>query len=801
MIKSILVTSFRNLIRNRSFSFINLIGLSISMSLSLLIIIMVREQYLFDNFHQDADRIYRVNTNAIRKSGGSEFYASSPVPLGTALEQGHAFADKVVSICNNLDGDLIFEKTVVPIAGFFVNPTFFEVFNFSLEQGNPQEALAQPNGVVVAHGAVRKIFGDADPMGKTLTIGGLGDFVVTGVVAAPAGKSHIEFEILASTARLPVLEKEGRISPLTENWNNYYTGYNYIKLQPGADPEDVNKALKEISATQYANLSLETRDRGYEFYLQPLTEITPGPILSNQLGKGLPELLLMFLVLLAVIVMIMACFNYTNLMIAKSLTRTREIGVRKVNGATRFHVFLQFIGESVVFALLALGFSYIVMQWMKPGVMQLHIADEFAIGLFEDALIYAVFLAFAIMVGLVAGLLPSIYLSSIRPLQVLKGAGEIKVSARLTFRKILIVTQFTFSVIFVTTVIVINRQIQYVLNADYGIDQQNLLNVRLQGNDYDQFANAVSGLAGVNRVGGVSHSLGTWADGSGDYRRSHGDEAFVMRDFGVDAGYIENLKLEFVAGNNFDDHGDGNNGKVILNEQALVSFGFEDARSAIGQIILAEDTVELMVIGVLKDFHFRPLNYQIGPLALRHRPESISIANISYSGNVDQVRNKIESVWAALDPVHPVVMQTMSDEIDRAYSDSGFTDVLTILGYIAFLSVSLACLGMLGMAMFTTRTKIKEIGLRKALGASVSNVVFLLSRSFLVLIGIGIILGTPIAYFLGDAIISNYAYRVTVTPWMLLSGIALLLALGVITISSQTIVAARRSPVKSLRHE
>lgn len=799
MLKSVLLTSLRNLIRNRTFSFINLLGLSISMSLSLLIIVMVKEQFTFDDFHEEPELIYRVNTKAIRKSGDTEAYASSPFALGIKLEQDYSFTDKVVKLCTSLGGDVKYENSSVPYSGFFVDPSFFDVFNFPLEKGNPKEALTKPNGVVIAHDAVAKIFGDVDPMGKIVQLRGFGEFEVTGVVAKPLGKSHFDFEILASSAMLPLLEKENKISPLIENWNNYYSGYTYIKLQPEAKPEDVGKALHEISTKQYANLTLETRDGGYEFYLQPLSEITPGPILSNQLGKGLPRLLLIFLGGLAAIVMIMACFNYTNLMIAKSLTRTREIGVRKINGASRFQVFLQFVGESVVFSLIALGFSYIIMQWMKPGVMQLHIADEFAIGLFEDKLIYLYFLVFALLIGLIAGLLPALYLSAFKPINVLKAAGE-KVSARLTFRKILITSQFTFSVIFIIVVIVVNQQIKYVLNADYGFNQEHLINVRLQGNDYKDFANAVSGLAEVRRVGGVSHSLGTWADGSGDYKRQVGDEAFVMRDFYVNSEYIQNLELVFMAGKNFE-AGSGNTNEVILNEQALASFGFEDARSAIGQSIIAQDSLNLIVIGVVNDFHFRPLNYQIGPLAFRYNPTQFTIANINYVGDYDVVNHKIKSIWAGLDTTHPIEMRTMTDEIDKAYSDSGFTDVITILGYIAFLAVSLACLGMLGMAMYTTQTRVKEIGLRKALGASVSNVVLLLSRSFLILIGVGIAIGTPVAYYLGDLIISNYAYRITITPLMLFSGVLLLVVLGIITISSQTLLAARKNPVDSLRYD
>ncbi len=800
MFKSILLTSIRNFVRNRSFSLINLIGLSISMSLALLIIVLVRQQFTFDNFHTDAHRIYRVNTKAIRKSGGTESYASSPMALGNVLHQDYSFASNVVKMSRSLRGDVQFGNTTVPCEGLFVDPAFFEVFNFPLEKGDPGKVLESPNNIVVAHDAAVKIFGDAEPVGQTITLTGFGEFVVTGVVAPPLGHTHLDFEMLGSTAILPLLEKQEKVSDQTNNWNNYYSGYNYIKLNEGANLKDVNDALSKISREQYANLSLETRDSGYEFYLHPLGEITPGPILSNQMGKGMPEILLIFLGVLGGLVMTMACFNYTNLTIAKSLTRAKEIGVRKINGGSRFQIFIQFIGESVLFAIIALAASYLLMVWMKPALMELHIANEFTMDLAEDGTIYLLFFGFAILIGVIAGLLPAGYLSSFQPLKVLKGAGDLKVRSRLTLRKALIVTQFTLSVIFVVMVSVLNQQIKYVLQADYGINQENLLNVRLQGNDFKNFDTRVSALAGVERVGGVSHSLGTWADGADDYKRNKGDEAFVMRDFYVDADYIKNLKLTFVAGEGFREDRDEEN-HIILNESALVSFGFEDARSAVGQTIIAGDSIELIVIGVLKDFNYRPLNYQIGPLGLRSNHQALSIASISYSGDRAKLESSIASIWKEIDPIHPIEMRSMTEEIDKAYADSGFTDVLAIIGYIAFVAVSLACLGMLGMAMYTTQTRIKEIGLRKTLGASVVSVVFLLSRSFLILIGISIAIGAPISYYLGNLFISNYAYRITITPMLMVSGIALLVLLGIGIISSQTIVAARRNPVDSLRYE
>lgn len=801
MFKSILITSIRNFARNRSFSLINLIGLSISMSLSLLIIVLVRQQFTFDKFHSDSELIYRINTKAIRKSGGSESYASSPLALGSVLQNDYTFIEKTVRMSRSLGGDVQFGYTIVPYDGMFVDPSFFEVFNFDLEKGSTKNALSNPNSIVVAHHAVDKIFGDVDPIGKTVTLVGFGEFVVTGVVATPPGSTHIDFEILGSTLLLPLLEKQEIVSAQTNNWNNYYSGYNYIKLKVGTDLEDVEQTLQKISLDQYANLSLETRDSGYEFYLQPLSGITPGPILSNQLGKGMPEVLLIFLSVLGGVVMIMACFNYTNLTIAKSLTRAKEIGIRKINGGSKFQIFVQFIGESILFALIALLFSYVIMMWLKPAVMQLHIANEFSMNLVEDSTIYILFIIFATVIGAIAGLLPAGYLSSFQPLNVLKGGGNLKFRSRLTFRRALIVTQFTFSVIFVVIVTVLNQQVKYVLNADYGINQENLLNVRLQGNDFEKFDTQVSALAGVDRVGGVSHSLGTWADGSDDYKRFKEDESFVMRDFYVDADYVNNLQLEFVAGKNFSDNKAENENHIILNENALASFGFEDAPGAVGQTVIAGDSTELLVIGVLKDFNYRPLNYQIGPLGLRSRMDSFTLASISYSGNRAKVEEAVKSIWKDMDPVHPIVMNSMTEEIDNAYSDSGFTDVLAIIGYIAFLAVSLACLGMLGMAMFTAQTRIKEIGLRKTLGASVTSVVLLLSKSFLVLIGISVAIGAPISYYLGNMLISNYAYRITITPLLMLYGISLLVLVGIAIISSQTVVAARRNPVKSLRYE
>jgi putative ABC transport system permease protein len=803
MFKSMITTALRNIYRNRTFSLINLTGLAVSMSLGLLIIMIVKEQYTFDNFHQDSDRIFRVNTMALRVSGEREPYASVPMPVGQLIKEDYTFTDEVVRLNRWLNCDAVYGNTNVPVHGLFADPSFLTLFNFPLEKGHPGTALNEPNSLVITHEAAEKIFGITEPLGQTLSLSGYGEFVVTGVLKPFLSKTHFDFEILASTAAIPALEKVGTMSPVTDNWNNYYANYVYFKLKEGRSADEAEKALTEIVQKHYAGLKLETRDKGYEFYLQPLEAITPGPELSNQMGNGMPSLLIVFMSVLVGIVMIMACFNYTNLMIAKSLSRAREIGIRKVVGAHRWQVFFQFVGEAVVFALVALVFSYLLLQFLKPGFVQLNIAREFSAELKEDYSIYLYFLLFSIGVGVLAGLLPAGYLSAFKPVKVLKDTGGLKVYSKLTFRKALIVTQFTFSVIFVLVVLVIYNQINFMITKDYGFSEQNIYNVRLQGMEFEKLANEVKSLPGVVSIGGVSHALGTWADRASDYKRNRDDEPFTMRDFIVDEHYIANIGLKFLAGRNFDATDEGEHERhVILNEQALTQFGFSDPVKAVGQSIYADDSVMLTVIGVVQDFNFRPLNYQIGPLALRYNLSEIGWLSASIvPANRETVMASIESIWKKLDPVHEFDGVMMADQIDQAYESAGFFDVLTIVGYISFLTIVLACMGMLGMAMYSTQTRIKEIGVRKVMGASSKQIVVLLSRSFFVLIGIAVLIGLPAAFFLGEQFLSLYAYKIEITPLLMLTGVVIVMAVGILTIGSQTLRAATANPADSLRYE
>jgi putative ABC transport system permease protein len=379
----------------------------------------------------------------------------------------------------------------------------------------------------------------------------------------------------------------------------------------------------------------------------------------------------------------------------------------------------------------------------------------------------------------------------------------LKVYSRITFRKTLIVIQFTLSIVFIIMVLVIHRQINYMVTTDYGINDKNILNVRLQGMEFEKLANAVRSVSGVVSVGGVSHRLGTWQDRSSDYKRNESDEPFVMRDFVVDNNYVDNVNMEILAGKNFNPEEQSEQEKhIILNEQALQLFGFSDPISAIGQPVYADDSVMLTVIGVVKDFHFRPLSYQIGPVVFRYNTTQLGYLSVRIVPSQKEVIvASLESIWKKLDPVHPLEWMMMEDEIDEAYASAGFFDILKIVGYISFLVISLACLGMLGMAMYSTQTRMKEIGVRKVMGATSGQVTLLLSKSFLILLGVAALIATPLGYLLGGEFLNTYAYKIQITPFLLLTGIATVGLLGMITIGSQTWRAASSNPVKSLRYE
>jgi putative ABC transport system permease protein len=801
MLTNYIKIALRSLSKNRLFSGLNIFGLALSMSVSLFILLLFRDAYRYDQFHPERDRVYRVNTEALRKNGDTERYASTPFPIGVALAQGFSQIEEMTHIARYLNGETKSEGKILPLSGLFADPVFFRVFGFPMREGNPATALAEPFSIVLTESSAARFFPGASALGKTLEITGLGAFKVTGVLDKFPGKTHFEFEALASAASIPALEKSEALPKVLENWNDYYSTYTFLRLRPGASPTQAEEALAAIAKAEYTGRTLETRDAGYRFYLHPLSEITPGPILSGNMGRGLPAFLLWFLAALGAIIMLSACFNYTSLTLARAITRAREIGVRKVMGATRSQVAGQLIGEGVVTALIALVFGWLLMKFIQPAFNSLSFTEFADVSVREDGVTALWFLGFAIFVGVLSGVLPALAMSRISPAAVLRRLEGLRFFRRLGLRKTLLVMQFTASLVFIILVTVVSKQVSHVMNMDYGFRTAQILNVQLQGESAQKIRQVFSAVAGVERISAASINMGTYQDNSVDVKTAPEVEPVEVRDYSVDKNFSENMGLTFVAGENFPENPvPGRESFAVVNEAFLKKFQLGSPTEALGKQILIGDSTVLTLRGVVKDFLFKPAEYALEPLLLRNAPEQWQILNVKISaGDPTATLVALQRAWAQAVPER-VMESEFYDETIRS-NMSNLQDILAIISVFALLGVVIAALGLLGMATYTVETRAKEVGLRKVLGATATDLVLLLSRNFLILLCIAVLAATPLAWLLGIQFLNLFAHRISMGAGVLLPGILLLFGIAAFTIGSQTVRAALANPVKSLRSE
>lgn len=803
MLKNHLKIALRNLAKHKLFSFINIFGLALSLSFCLLVIVILNDQNSFDRFHPRSEDIYRLNTAAHRKDGGTEKYASSPYPLGAVVASESPAVEKIVRLTWGLSGEVTYGQTHVPLQGFFADPSFLEVFGFELAAGDAATALALPNSVILTTKAAEKIFGQDNPMGKTISLAGRGDFIVTGVLKPFSGKTHFDFEALGSTAALPIMEQEKKIDPVLDNWNNYYASYTYVRLQPGSRKENLQTILARVSQKFYSNLELESRDQSYSFEMQPLAQITPGPILSNNLGKGMPEVLLIFLSVLAALGMFAAIFNYTNLTLARALTRAKEVGIRKVTGASRPNLFFQFLGEAVVVALLALVAAEVLLRvFLIPGFQQLQLAHELEIHFTVDAKVYLYFLGFAAFIGMIAGLLPAAVISAFRPTLVLKDISRIRVFSKITLRKALIVVQFALALVLMIVLTTMYQQTRYALRIDYyGFAWQNIINIDLQGKPYQLVASEMARHPEVAGYSAVSHNMGTWEDSSEDIRLTESDEPLGIRNYSVDARFLDNMGLRLVAGANFkEENAAANDRLVIVNERFVERFKLGTPHEAVGRTLILGKSKEVQITGVTKDFLFKPLTYSLEPMFLEHNPEQWRLLNLKIHGNdVAGVVAHCEKAWKAIDPVHPLSFKFYDDVLRETYET--FQDMILMIGFLSVLVFTISLLGLLGIATFTAETKIKEVGIRKVLGACVRDLVILLSRHYMIMLLVAAAIAIPLSILISSKLLQTFAYRIELGPGVILPAVVAMFLAGALAVGWQALRAALSNPVNALRYE
>src|SRR6266542_1040383 len=800
MLKNYIVTALRHFRKNKSFSIINIAGLALSVAVCLLLIMIIKDANGYDKFHHDSGRIYRINTEALRKDGSTEPFATSPYMVGATLASNYSGIEAWTMFNSGLYKDITADNRKFGFNLHFTDASFFNLFGFTFKEGEAT-ALNEPYTIVLTKELSEKLFLDGHAIGKTVIISDAGLFKVTGVLNKFPGKTHFEFEALASFATIPALEKDSIVWKTTSNWKNYYSNYTYIRLKPGVKAAQAEAALAEIEKKNYKNLSLETRDAGYRFTLQPLNAITPGPLLSNNMGKAMSSNRLWFFGLLAFVIIMSAAFNYTNLTIAKAMSRMKEIAMRKVVGSSKKHIFLQIVLESVITSLLALAVAFILLQFLIPQFACLSFISVADISFKTDVTVIMLFIAFAVVLGLLAGIVPATVLSRIKPLMHMQKLQSIKLFRHLGLRKTLLVIQFMISLIFISLVTITYRQMEYGMNINFGAQQTHIFNIPLQGMDYEKARQEFSKIPGVEKISAVSVLMGSYGDWADDIRTGKDEDAVTVREYFTDENYLSNFNLKLVAGKNFPpDHAQKHEQYAIVNEKFVKNFQLGTPMDAVGKTILVGDSTTLTITGVLKDFLFKPADYALEPMLMRYKPDQWSILNLSIaSGNTMQTTAQLEATWEKLDPYHPFQGKFYEENIQDIFAD--MRDAVWIIAFIGMLGVTIACLGLLGITIFTIQSKTKEISIRKVIGASPASLVRLLTKSYLQVMIIAVLLAVPIEVFLGNLMLQSISQRITFSAGLFIPGVLLIVFLSLITISSQTLRAAFLNPVNGLRDE
>lgn len=796
MLKSYLLIASRSLAKHKFFTIINVLGLAIGMSVSLLFIAMITFVSTYDEFHENKDRIYRVISKT--NLGDNQEFARTPQPLAEKLKSEYPGIEDVIRISNELSGEADYDGKQIPMEGFFVDSQFLNVFSFPLLKGNATTVLENPHSMVITEAGAERMFGDADPIGKVIKMKEFGEFEITGVLKKLPKNSHMQFEILVPFQALEILGLSQGFVSSNKRWEDLNI-YSYLLLPnsfSSDEPERIISFMNKIAKGVYKK-DAEFRAT---FDLQPLPDIAPGPDLAYEIGPvwDIPSFIIFGV--LTLLILLPACFNYTNISISRALKRSKEIGLRKVVGGQRNQIFIQFILETVIVTLTALGVSYLFFAISRNEFTSMIVASQF-LDLTPTVTTIIYFIGFAILVGFVAGVVPALYFSKLNPVQALKSKSSSKASKGSFLRKSLIVGQFALSLGFIMAVGITAKQHIATLNYNFGFDQANILDVELQGVDPNIFRNEFSKLSTVQTVSMSSGIMGAFSGASTWIQKEESKDSVEVMQMFVDHNYLANLKLKLIAGNTFPEQLDNREHFVIVNEEFLKTFKIGSPVEALDKSIMVSGAGELKIIGVAKDFHFADLRMPIQPFFFRYDTKLFNYANLKVASNdMHAAIANMEAAWKTIGGEKKFEARFFDDEIEEAYSV--FHSMIKICGFLGFLAITISCLGLLGMVVYATETRIKEIGVRKVMGASSSTIAILLSKDYLKLMLIATVIATPLTYLFFDVLLfGEQYYRIAIGAFEIIASILLMFVLGVGTILSQTIKAARANPVDTLRYE
>jgi putative ABC transport system permease protein len=802
MIQNYFKIAIRNLWKNKKFSFINIFGLATGMACSLLIFLFVTNENSYDRFHKDAGNIYRVVKDFVNDDKTRLPDATTPPALAPAMQKELPEVEHVTRVFPNWGSNFLIkygDKKITEEKLYRVDSSFFDVFSFPFVRGNAKKAFEQVNSILITETAAKRYFGNENPMGKTLTIDNLGDLMVTGLLKDVPDNSHFHFDFLISNRKF-----SGNID---ENWG-FYNFYTYAKLKPNTNIAHLTSKIEAIYK--------RANDDGTNiFYTQPLTAIHLTSNLKWELEPNGDKLYVYVFTMIAIFIILIAGINYVNLATAKASVRAKEIGIRKVSGAVRSSLVNQFLIESVITCLVASLLAIMIAQLLLPVVNALTLKELTLIG--NPAVLLYVLLG-VLLIGIVAGFFPAIYLSSFKPIIVLKGL-KLNEKGTLSLRKAFVIIQFTISIVLIIGALIFSQQMHFIQSAKLGLDKDQVILVKNAGNlsvaDRNSFQNIVTQIPGVKKISTSDGVVGgqNWTNGM-NLKGSKNSQLVNFLTVGND--FLDVLRIELKEGRGFSSRFPADTmtngipggpleqtiGGIILNETAVKDLGVPVP--SVGQQILwgsdADTNYYVTVVGVTKNFHFTSFKNEIKPFAFLNNPRRADNFTIKLSAdNLQGTLAQLQTKWRQFSTERPFEYTFLDETFSKLYqSESRFRKVFISL---VILGIIIACLGLLGLATFAAQQRVKEIGIRKVLGASAAGVAALLSKDFLKLVFIALVLAVPIAWYAMNKWLEDFVYRINIQWWVFLVAAFIAILIALLTISSQAIKAAIANPVKSLRTE
>ncbi len=799
--------ALRNFFKHKGFSFINVFGLAVGIACCLLILLFVVDELSYDKYHEKADRIYRAGLYGF--IGGNEFNGVvTASPMAQTLVEEYPEVEAATRARNFgfpvfRYADKVFSEERV----FWVDPGFFDVFTVPFIQGDQTTALNEPLSIVLTHSMASKYFGNEDPMGKTINADQRRDYLVTGVVEDAPKNTHFHYDFLAALSTYEDSRSQFWVS------NNYYT---YFVLREGTSPEafenKMEDLVKKYVAPQIqaaAGISLEQfYESGgeYSYFIQPMTDIHLRSHLEFEVEPNGDISYVYIFSIIALGILLVACINFVNLATARSSTRAREVGVRKTLGSNRPQLIRQFLAETILTSLLAVLAALLLVQLFLPIFNNLT-GKQVAIPYLDNVYTIPLLVGLVVVIGLLAGLYPAFFVAAFDPVAVLKTEtpGSLKKS---NMRNVLVVFQFTVSIVLIVGTLVVQRQLNYIQNKNLGFNKEQIVIVKKTDDLSDRLRTFKQELLNNPNILGATNTSTLFGSNFGNsafrLAEESGEDTHLLWTFFSDADFVQTYQIEMAAGRYFEEGREADNQAVVINETAVRELGLEDPVDA--QIVALGNTQaqeqRLNIIGVVKDFHFESLHTQIRPMIIamygegnRGRFVSVRIG----PENIRETMGFIENTWRKFALNQEFEFEFMDDYFGRVYENEQRTGRIFL--YFSILAIFIASMGLFGLASFVTTQRTKEIGIRKVLGASDSQIVALLSTQFAKWVLLGNLLAWPIAYVLMRNWLRQFAYRGGISIFSFLGASAIVLIFALLTVSTQTLKAASANPASSLKYE